>query len=107
MAENSNTQGHIQFKIFDKYDVSKLLIKSHGRRNFENLGATKVNVIERLANRLAVPGHVGKKHKIITSWSSGKYNRNMKTVVEVLALIEQKTKQNPVQVFVLFSVQLK
>ena len=117
MAENSNTQGHIQFKIFDKYDVSKieikdaalkpylnvrskLLIKSHGRRNFENLGATKVNVIERLANRLAVSGHVGKKHKIITSWSSGKYNRNMKTVVEVLALIEQKTKQNPVQVFV-------
>src|SRR3990167_120701 len=104
------------FKLFDIYESSgivikdaalkpyihlepKLSLKSYGR-NREKFGATKVNVIERLANRLAVPGHVGKKHKIITSWSSGKYNRNMKTVVEVLALIEQKTKQNPVQVFV-------
>src|SRR3989344_2480887 len=117
MAENSNTQGHIQFKIFDKYDVSKieikdaalkpylnvrskLLIKSHGRRNFENLGATKVNVIERLANRLAVPGHVGKKHKIITSWSSGKYNRNMKTMLQTMEIISKKTGKNPLQVII-------
>lgn len=106
-----------RFKLFDLYDVSqievkdnalkpymnvraKLLVKSRGRRNLETLGATKVNIIERLANHLGVPGHVGKKHKIITSWSSGKYQRNMRTVLETLRLIEQQTKQNPVQVFV-------
>lgn len=105
-----------KFKLFDLYDVSnieikdaamkpyvnisaKLLLKSHGR-NSEKFAMTKVNVVERLANHLGVPGHVGKKNKIITSWSSGKYNRNMKTVLEVLKIIESKTKKNPVQVLV-------
>lgn len=107
----------IQFKLFDLYDTSgieikdaalkpymnlrqQLLVKSYGRRNTETLGVTKVNIVERLANRLAVPGHVGKKHKIITSWSSGKYNRNMRTVMEVLRIIAEKTKKNPLQVLV-------
>jgi len=106
----------IQFKIFDLYDVSnievkdialkpymnfnsKLLVKSQGRRNMEYMGNTKVNLVERLANRLQVPGHFGKKHKIITSWSSGKYNKNMKLVLDTFKIIEQKTKKNPVQVF--------
>lgn len=110
-------QKQVQFKVFDMYDVSaieikdvalkpylnvrpSLLLKSQGRRNMENLGVTKVNVVERFANRLGVPGHVGKKHKIITSWSSGKYNRNMKTILEVLRLIEERTKKNPIQVIV-------
>ena len=105
------------FKLFDQYDVSEvevkdpafkpymnlktqLLVKSYGRRNSETQGITKVNIIERLANRVAVPGHVGKRHKIITNWSSGKYARNMKTVLETLAIIEKKTKKNPIQVFV-------
>ena len=105
-----------QFKIFDIYDVSnieikdfalkpyinlngKLLIKSQGR-NLEKFGKVKVNILERLANRIAVPGHIGKKHKIITSWSSGKYNKNMKNVIETLEIIKKKTGKNPVQVLV-------
>lgn len=107
----------IQFKLFDIYDVSsievkdaalkpymtltpKLLVKSQGRRNTEHMGNIKVNLVERLANRLQVPGHFGKKHKIITSWSSGKYARNMKTILQTLKLIETKTKKNPIQVFI-------
>ena len=107
MAEQSQPT----FKIFDLYDVSeikvsdaalkpyinvspKLLLKTHGRK------ATKANIVEKLANRIAVPGHVGKKHKVITSWGSGKYNINMKTMLEVLKIIETKTKKNPVQVLV-------
>ena len=106
------------FKLFDKYDVSnievkdaalrpymnfgsKLLVKSYGRRNTENLGNTKVNLIERIANRLQVPGHVGKKHKIITSWSSGHYNKTMKILMQALAIIEKQTGKNPVQVLAL------
>jgi|SRR3989344_1078761 len=103
-------------KLFDLYDVSnieikdpalrpylnikpKLLLKSQGR-NVGKFGKAKVNVLERLANRIAVSGHIGKKHKLITSHSSGKYNRNMRTVLEVLSLIEKRTNKNPVQVFV-------
>src|SRR3989338_4216754 len=104
------------FKIFDLYDMEevnlsdsalvpyinvqpKLLVKSHGR-NVGKFTQAKVHIIERLANRLAVPGHVGKKHKIITSHSSGKYNRNMQTIMEALKIIAERKKMNPVQVLV-------
>ncbi|MEK6855818.1 MAG: 30S ribosomal protein S7 [Nanoarchaeota archaeon] len=107
----------IQFKLFDIYDVSnieikdpalrpylcltpRLMVKTQGRRNLEHLGNTKVNVVERLANRLQVAGHVGKKHKVITSWASGKSTKNMQTVLRAFKVIEERTKKNPVQVFV-------
>ena len=106
----------MSFKIFGIYDTedinvkdkalepyvnlqAKLLLKSQGR-NLKKFGAANVHIVERLANRISVPGHIGKKHKIITSWSSGKYNRNMKTVLETFKIIEQKKKENPLQVFV-------
>ena len=77
----------------------KLLIKSQGR-NLGKFGAAKVHIIERLASRIAVPGHIGKKHKIITSWASGKYSNNMKIVISALEKVEKRKKENPVQVFV-------
>ncbi len=106
----------MELKLFDKYDSHtvivtdqslkpyinlepRLLLKSHGR-NIGKFGASKVHLIERLANRLAVPGHVGKKHKIITNWASGKYNRNMQTILDTFKIIEEKKKENPVQVLV-------
>jgi small subunit ribosomal protein S7 len=114
MAEQKTEQKPIIFKIFDMYDVSnievkdpalrpfmcfapKLLLKSQGR-NIERFGATKVNVVERLSRHLDVPGHLGRKHKIITSWGSGKYNKNMATVLKAMQMIEKKTNKNPVQV---------
>lgn len=104
------------FKIFDLYDITqvkiedpglknvinlepRLLIKSHGR-NVSKAGQTKVNVIERLMNKLSVAGHRGKKHRIIFGHSTGKYSKNMKIILEALKLVEQKTKTNPVQVLV-------
>lgn len=76
----------------------KLLVKSRGRHR-ERFGKGKVSIVERLINELAVPGHRGKKHKIITK-VSGKYIQNAKVVVEALQRIQEKTKQNPIQVFV-------
>lgn len=110
------TQNNYNFKIFDMYDASsievrdaslkpyinfspKLMLKSHGR-NKDKMANTKVNVVEKLANRLGASGHSGKKHKIITNWSTGKYNRNMKTVLQVLESIGKKTGKNPIQVLV-------
>ena len=103
-------------KLFDLYDSSqitikdvalvpylnvrpKLLLKSQGR-NVGKFGKAKVNIVERLANRLAVPGHQGKKHRIITNWASGKYTKNMNTVLKALEIIEKKTGRNPIQVLV-------
>ncbi|MEK6934219.1 MAG: 30S ribosomal protein S7 [Nanoarchaeota archaeon] len=113
MDEETNKE---EFKIFEIYDVSgilikdpalkshinlssKLLVKSYGRRK-DKFSTSRINILERLANRLAVPGHVGKKHKIITSWSSGKFNKNMKTILNVLSMIEKTTGKNPIQVLV-------
>lgn len=106
----------LNLKLFDLYDVSniqisdpalkpcinlepRLLLKSYGRTR-NKFAKVKVNILERLANRIAVAGHVGKKHKLITSWASGKYNKNMKTVLETMQIIEKRTNKNPIQVFV-------
>lgn len=77
---------------------AKLLVKSHGRER-ERFGKAKVNIVERLINKIAVPGHRGKKHKIITR-VSGKYTQHAKTVMKTFDLIEELTKQNPIQVLV-------
>ncbi len=106
----------MSFKVFDMYDMSevkvsdaalvpylnlsdKLLIKSQGR-NVGKFTQAKIHILERLANRIAVSGHSGRKHKIITSHSSGKYSRNMQTVIDALSIVSEKKKMNPVQVLV-------
>ncbi|MCK5150118.1 30S ribosomal protein S7 [Candidatus Pacearchaeota archaeon] len=104
------------FKIFDLYDMDeitvkdpglkavinlkpKLVLKSHGR-NFEKFGQTKVNIVERLVNKIAVAGHRGKKHKIEVGHSTGKFSKNLKIVLDAFKLIEKRTQKNPVEVFV-------
>ena len=103
-------------KIFDLYETKdikvedeglkkflclseKLVLKSHGR-DVGKFSKTRVNVIERIAGLLGVPGSRGKKHVIQTSWSSGKYTKNMNVVLRALKIIEEKTKQNPFQILV-------
>jgi len=105
-----------KMKIFDLYETSevqvkdpglkcainldeKLMIKSHGRHigKFEK---TKVNILERIIGYIGVSGHRGKKHKVITSWASGKYSKNAKILLDTLKIIEEKTKTNPIQVLI-------
>ena len=110
MAEQKN------FKIFDLYEMGeisvkdpglkpminlnpKLILKSHGR-NVSKMGQTKVNIVERLINRLAVAGHRGKKHKVMLGRSTGKYSRNAAIVLNAFKMIQERTKKNPVEVLV-------
>lgn len=104
------------FKLFDKYDLSEIVIedpalkqviclepllipKTHGRHSgkFEK---TEVNIVERIANKLAVAGHRGKKHKFEIGRVSGKYNKNMQIILDAFQIIEKQTGKNPVQVLV-------
>ena len=104
-----------QFKIFDKYDITqieikdpglkfainlepKLILKSQGRNN-QKFGKLKVNIVERLMNKIATSGHRGKKHKIQKK-ATGKYSKNMKIVLKAFELIEKRTGKNPVEVLV-------
>jgi small subunit ribosomal protein S7 len=103
-------------KIFDLWDVEgiqiqdpglkrvvnldiKLLLKNHGRARKE-FAKSRVNIVERLINILQVPGSRGKKHKIITRWNTGKYNKNAKIVIDAFKIIQNKTKENPIGVLV-------
>jgi len=114
--EENNTSRDYGFKLFGLYDTKdikindagmkkyinlepKLVVKSYGR-NREKFSEAKTNIIELFANLISVPGHRGKKHKVQTSWKSGKYSQNMKIVLDTFKLIEEKTKQNPIQVLV-------
>lgn len=106
----------MDFKAFGLYDLTevgvkdpslkrvinldtKLVLKSHGRIKYDP-AKTKVNIIERLVNLIGVPGSRGKKHRIITNWSSGKYSKNMNLVLDAFEMIAKKTGENPVAVFV-------
>ena len=106
----------MEFKVFDIYDMQevnvedealkpyvnltgKLMIKFYGRNPWK-FDKYKAHILERLANRVAVPGHIGKKHKIITGRASGKYSNNMGIVFDALKIIEKKKKENPIQVFI-------
>lgn len=106
----------LNFKIFDKYDISeirvkdpglvgvinlkpKLILKNQGR-NVVKFGQTKVNIVERLMNKLAVGGHRGKKHKLEKGIATGKYTKNMQIIMDVLEMIEKKTGKNPVEILV-------
>jgi len=106
----------VEFKIFDLYDISGIKVEDPGLRNvinlepkltlktqgryFQKFGQTKVNIVERLINRVATAGHRGKKHRIILGRSTGKYTKNLKIVLEAFKIIEQKTKSNPIEVLV-------
>jgi small subunit ribosomal protein S7 len=106
----------MQMKIFGLFDASevktedpglkkvinlnsKLMLKSHGRIKWDPT-RSKVNVVERLINLLQVPGSRGKRHRIITGWITGKQARCTKIVIDAFKIIEEKTGENPVKIFV-------
>mgnify|MGYP001596417680 CR=1 FL=1 len=113
---NQETAQPLIFKIFDLYETNgiqikdiglkdvinlspKLALKSHGR-NFQKFGQIKVNIVERLINKVGVAGHRGKKHKLMIGTSTGKYSKNARTVLAAFELIAKKTGKNPVEVLI-------
>ncbi len=103
-------------KIFDIFDVSEIKIEDPGLRRYISLkpvlvpknkgkarsrfAKAEINVMERMINLLSVPGHRGKKHRIMTKHATGKWSKNALVLIEALKRVEEKTKQNPVQVFI-------
>ena len=77
---------------------ARLMVKSRGRHR-EKFAKIKTSIIERLITMLSVPGHRGKRHRLITR-TTGHYTKQAKVVIESLKIIEEKTKQNPIQILV-------
>jgi len=79
---------------------SVIVPKSSGRKSSQQFYKSKMNIVERLINKLMVPGHRGKKHVISSGRVVGKYMTNYKIVKEAFEKIEKITKKNPVEVLV-------
>ena len=102
-------------KLFNRWDSSvavndvslkdyinlepKILPRSAGihRGRFHK---SKMHIVERLALKMSVSGHTGKKHRL----TSGKFGGNYTTIITViehaLEMIEKKENKNPIEVLV-------
>ena len=57
-------------------------------------------IVERLINKIMVPGHKSKKHWRSSGHCTGKSGKAYDAMEKTLAIIEEKTKQNPIKVLV-------
>ncbi len=104
-------------KLFDKWSFSEVVVADIGLKDYINVNPiiaprtngyyhntafykTKVNVVERLMNRLQVTGHKGKKHRFSSGHNTGKAKNISGIVFDVFELIEKRTKENPIAVLV-------
>jgi small subunit ribosomal protein S7 len=78
----------------------KLVPRTFARYEHTKFHKSRTFIIERLMNKLMVPGHKGKKHKITSYKVTGKSQKAYKIMLETLEIIEKQTKQNPIVVVV-------
>ena len=107
----------MNFKIFNRWDISQIEVKDPGLKRYVNLNPvlvprtggkfvktrfwkSKNNIVERFINKLMIPGHRGKKHKTTSGRASGKSVKVYKIVEDVFKIVEEKTKRNPIEVFI-------
>ena len=78
----------------------KIVSRTGARYAGNKFYKSKIFIVERLMNKLMVPGHRAKKHKITSRQTTGKGLTTYKLVEEAFQIVEDKLKKNPVEVFV-------
>lgn len=111
------TSTNIDVKLYGKWSFNGVVVSDMGLNGYINIVPviaprtngyyhntpfykTKVNIVERLMNRLQVCGHKGKKHKFTSGHNTGKAKRINTLMEEVMETLEKRTKLNPIQVLV-------
>lgn len=106
-----------EIKLFGKWDMEGIQVrdkgleryinlepvivpKSGGRKASQQFHKSKMPIVERLINKIMVPGHRGKKHVISSGRVVGKYQTVYRIVKTAFEKIESVTKKNPVEVLV-------
>ncbi|MBU5688859.1 MAG: 30S ribosomal protein S7 [Candidatus Aenigmarchaeota archaeon] len=77
-----------------------IIPRSGGRFSKNKFHKSNMNIIERFANKLMVPGHKGKKHLITSGRNTGKTQTVYKIIEDVFEKLEKRTNENPIKVFV-------
>jgi small subunit ribosomal protein S7 len=78
----------------------KIIPRSAGKYQKKQFHKSKIHIVERFVLKLMVSGHSGKKHKISSGRNSESYAKNLENVEKAFEIVEKKTKQNPIEVFV-------
>jgi len=78
----------------------RIVPKTGARYAGSKFHKSRVSVVERLINKIMVPGHKSKKHFKTSNHITGKAPTAYKIVEETFKLIEKQTKENPIKVFV-------
>jgi len=78
----------------------KIVPKTGARYAGNKFHKSKTFIVERLINKIMVPGHKSKKHYKTSGHITGKANTSYEIVEETFKLIEKNTKENPLKVFV-------
>jgi len=106
-----------KIKIFGKWSTEGVEVKDLGLKKYINLQPvvipktdgrftqqqfhkSKMNIVERLINKLRVPGHRGKKHVLTSGRAVDKTLTHYKIVKKAFEIIEKQTGKNPIAVFV-------
>lgn len=108
----------INVKVFNRWSTEGIKIDDEGLQRYVTLDArfapktgaryagkrfhkSKTFIVERLINKIMVPGHIKKhKHFRTSGFCTGKSTTAYETVENAFKVIEQKTKENPLKVFV-------
>src|SRR3989344_8665433 len=94
-------------KLFNRWDTSQIKVMDEGLVPYINLNPilvpktggrnvktrfhkNKYHITERLINRLMVPGHRGKKHRLTSGRCTGKGQKTYKIVENCFLIIEKK-----------------
>jgi len=77
-----------------------LVPKTGARYAGQKFYKSRITIVERLINRMMIPGHKGKKHKITSGQATGKSVTAYKLVHDALDNVEKKLKRNPIEVLV-------
>jgi small subunit ribosomal protein S7 len=103
--------------LFNRWDTSDVKVEDPGIRGYVNLTPlvvprtegkygppqfqkNRMPIVERFMNKLMIPGHRGKKHKLTSGRNVGKTHKLYKSLKEAFTIIEKRTSKNPVQVLV-------
>ncbi|OGI15793.1 hypothetical protein A3K63_00260 [Candidatus Micrarchaeota archaeon RBG_16_49_10] len=75
--------------------------KTGGRYSRQQFHKSKMNIVERLINKIMVNGHRSKKHIISSGRQTGKSQTIINIILGVFDELEKKTKENPIKILVL------
>jgi small subunit ribosomal protein S7 len=117
MTETESRTITNDIKAFNKWDIKGVQVTDLGLKPYISLDAkvvpktgaryagnrfhkSKVFIVERLMNKIMIPGHKSKKHSKSSGHCTGKAIQVYNIVESVFGIIENRTKKNPIEIFV-------